>query len=44
MRESGLRPQFGIANHLILIVCFICQEKWASWKKSNHLRPIYLKH
>lgn len=31
-----------ICYHLVIIACFILQEKWAHWK-SAHLRPIYLK-
>ena len=36
--ESGY-PRFGFANHLMLIVSFMSQEKQPSGK-SNHLRPI----
>ena len=36
-----LRPWFGNANHLVLIVCFISSKKRAS-RKNNHLKPIYL--
>lgn len=40
--EKSLPPGFGFANHHVLIVCFIYQEKRASrGRKFNHLRPIY---
>ena len=31
--RKWLRPQFGFANHVVLIVCVLSQEKWASWEK-----------
>ena len=29
-KESGYNFGLGFGNHLVLIVCFIFQEKWAS--------------
>ena len=41
LRGKQLQPRFGFVNHLVLILCFISQEKWTCQKKypfKAHLR------
>ena len=38
--ESGNDLDLNSLTTSFLITCFIYSEKWASWKISNHLRPI----
>ena len=40
--EISYSLEFGLANHLVQIACFIFYENWASRGKVNHSRPIYL--
>ena len=39
--EKQLQTQFGFANHLAVIACYISHEKWSK-AKSVHLRTAYL--
>jgi hypothetical protein len=38
--ESGDGLDLDSITTSFLITCFVSLEKWATWKISNHLRPI----